>query len=109
MRAGVAQHVALVLDLGPGIVRWFVDGAPLDGGEAAERGWGRIVGTGSGGSENDGAEGQEASESADATRLGSAIDRGDGSGGCSRPDADDAASKSGIGIAMETSGGWDGT
>ena len=51
VRAGVAQHVAVVLDLGPGIVRWFVDGASLDGGPAAPRGWGRVVVSERGGDE----------------------------------------------------------
>ncbi|MDA1264262.1 MAG: sialidase family protein [Planctomycetota bacterium] len=40
---GAAHQVAVLLDGGPGIVRWMVDGRVLDGGDTADRGWSWIA------------------------------------------------------------------
>ncbi len=42
LSAGKPHHLAVIVDLGPGIVRWIVDGQVLDGGESLARGWSRI-------------------------------------------------------------------
>lgn len=39
---GEQHHIVLILDGGPGIIRWVVDGVLLDGGDEARRGWQRF-------------------------------------------------------------------
>jgi hypothetical protein len=42
LRVGYWQHVAVVVDGGPKIIAWIVDGVLNDGGAVRDFGWGRI-------------------------------------------------------------------
>jgi hypothetical protein len=42
LRAGRAQHVVVIVDGGPKVISFVVDGALLDGGDARQFGWGRF-------------------------------------------------------------------
>ena len=41
--AGQWQHVVAIVDTGPGVISFVVDGVLCDGGDARSNGWGRIA------------------------------------------------------------------
>ena len=42
LRVGTWQHVTVIVDSGPRIITWIVDGVLNDGGAVREFGWGRF-------------------------------------------------------------------
>jgi hypothetical protein len=42
LRIGIWQHVTVIVDAGPRIITWIVDGVLNDGGAVREFGWGRF-------------------------------------------------------------------
>jgi hypothetical protein len=41
LRVGVMQHIVAIVDAGPRVIRFVVDGRLCDGGDARQFGWGR--------------------------------------------------------------------